>query len=1147
MVFMSFSKKYTNNNPDFDNKDFDFFEEYNKIKSKKKRISFCISYIQNKLSHQFVSAIVGAGFSKNASQEFPDWANLLVDAYVEMSNNPGKRDEGESFEDYKKNVASIIHRRGEPLVASEYERYKGIREALDLYIEERIAKVQKENLNLEVHQEFLNLNWCDVITTNWDCLLEKANERLNVYSLVKNAKDLRVTNKKRIIKIHGSIREKNSKDKYEFDGCFDHLYVITEKDYEKYHINHEGFSNFMKVKMLENSLCLFGFSGTDWNFRFWIKELKRMMSKGGETKNLNPIFLFDVSTEPHDLAEIQFFENNYIIPLKVDEVLNCIDCDLNVKQQGACQKFSHIFKFFAPPKEQLAPELDMCKKGSLLLKNFLNDTSEKAFEKLVDEYPKLPRFGLFNLSYTRVIIRKIQSSLSFVDKWTEKEYLFVYLWCTNNFLSLTHLFKRTQIESIVKRYIREKYYLKYASEFADIVFKYFVDNDDEAGIDSFALCVGRKNDDVVFYYKTQLYIKKLEFQKLNAALTKWTIGKEKEVCPRYLLGKINAMIAFENSRFASPCSEQIYELFEKALDVCGNENDFQLYVFVLLYYKSYLFKTGKKIPNNIQSELDTLRYKKCDYPYDFIEALRCEKKEEPVKPNSKRRIQNTKKISIDNFEELTTERILNFFEYTALPMNFFLSEQNFMLLIEENKAYPDFLVHLFPLAMPYYGRDSDEDFLRCVVPSILRNLDTVQTKCLFERTLQIFENKLRKKEDFRSLCYVMDEFIKRVEGPLQNEYYKIFWENFFCDNGQSSALKELVATGRIWGIYEPFIRVLLNITNEDTCKRILDWLIERKISEKLDAFSGYLSYYDAIISNEKMKSFLKEYFNSPQVMETFAKSMDRSLYLVLDAYALQPSKMKKMAKDYLANNMTLDINPYFVKVCYTPKLKSTLLELITRKNYNIDKSSEWPISEYIYVLCEIGKLNAKELDLICRLISKRILRQIDDARKGDDSLFDWNLERYFEVIKKATLDLHAEEKGSVRECLNLLEPIYKEKSDELLKCDWLNIENGQELRNKFYKAYSFAEFLHKEDRFVRCIRLMLAKIITRDDPIFEAVLQIFVNKCSTDVWRSRLTMDDEVKFYVACLVEKFQKDIPMCYDDLFIKEKISELKRIFGI
>lgn len=1147
MVFMSFSGKYTNNNPDFDNKDFDFFEEYNKIKSKKKQISFCVSYIQNKLKHQFISAIVGAGFSKNAGQQFPDWANLLVDAYIEMCDNLDKRDKNESFEDYKKNVVSIIHRRGEPLVASEYERYKGIREALDLYIEERIAKVQKENLNLEVHQEFLNLNWCDVITTNWDCLLEKANERLNVYSLVKNAKDLRITNKKRIVKIHGSIREKNSKSKYEFDGCFDHLYVITEKDYEKYHENHEGFSNFMKVKMLENSLCLFGFSGTDWNFRFWIKELKRMMSKGGETKNLNPIFLFDVSTEPHDLAEIQFFENNYIIPLKVDDVLNCIGCDLNLKQQSTCQKFSQIFKFFAPPKEQLAPELNEHKKGGLLLKNFLNDTSEKAFEKLISEYPKLPRFGLFNLSYTRVTIRKIQSSLYFVDGWTEKEYLFVYLWCTNNFLSLSHLFTRNQVESIVKRYIREKYYLEYASEFADIVFKYFVDNDDEAGIDSFALNIGRKNDDLVLYHKTKLYIKKLEFQKLHTVLKEWTIGKEREVRPRYLLGKINAMIAFDNSRFASPHSEQIYELMEKALKICNNENDFQLRAFILLYYKSYLFKTGKKIPDDIQSELEALRYRKCDYPYDFLESLRCAENEEPVKPNSKRRFQNTKKISIDNFEELTSERILNFFDYTALPMNFFLSEQNFMFLIEENKAYSDFLMRLFPLAIPYYGRDSDEDFLRCVVPSILRNLDSDQTKYLFERTLLIFESKLQKKEDFRSFCYIMDEFIKRVEKPLQEKYYKIFWEKFFCHDGQQSALENLVQMGRVWGIYEPFIKILLNIANEEICKRILDWVIERKMSEEVDAFSGYLSYYDAIVSNVNMKSFLKNYFNSPQVMRTFAKSINRSLYLILDAYDLQSPEMKKKAKDYLANNMTLDINPYFVKVCYTPKLKSSLLKLIIQKNYNRDKSSEWPISEYLEVLCEIRKLNIKELDLICGLIRKRLQRQIDDARKGIDSLFDWDLERYFEVIKKAALDLHAEKIGSIRDCLDILEPVYKGESNELLRCGWLNIENGQELRNKFYKAFSFAEFLHKEDVFVQCIRLMLAKIITWDDPIFEAVLQIFVNKCSTDVWRSRLTMDDEVKFYVACLVEKFQKDIPMCYDDLFIKEKISELKRIFGI
>jgi len=82
---MKSGKNYTSTYPDFDNREFDFFNEYNIQQKKKNEISFCLAYIQDKLQHQSVSAIVGAGFSKNASSFFPNWAELLTDAYLEMN------------------------------------------------------------------------------------------------------------------------------------------------------------------------------------------------------------------------------------------------------------------------------------------------------------------------------------------------------------------------------------------------------------------------------------------------------------------------------------------------------------------------------------------------------------------------------------------------------------------------------------------------------------------------------------------------------------------------------------------------------------------------------------------------------------------------------------------------------------------------------------------------------------------------------------------------------------------------------------------------------------------------------------------------------------------------------------------------------
>lgn len=1145
------SEKYTNIYPDFESKEFDFFNEFNNQKKKKNEINFCLAYIQNRLQHQSISAIVGAGFSKNANSKFPDWATLLTDAYSEMY--PPPKITTSNNEAYKEEIAKRIRRKGEPSIASEYERFKGMRESLDIYIEKQISKIQSSKLNLDVHQELLNLNWCDIITTNWDCLLEEADKATNLYSLVTNAKDLRINNKKRIIKIHGSIRKNPlAKDSYKFDGCFDHLYIITDTDYINYHINHEGFSNFMRVKMLENSLCLFGFSGNDWNFRFWIKELKRMMTKGGEKKNLNPIFLFDTKRGKHDEDEIQFFENNYIIPLKIDDVLKCINKDIDpkspkVNDQPIREKFSQIFKYFTPKKEKShsIQEPSKYKRERSLLQNFINSTDDNSLIKFIRDYPKLPQFRFINLPYSQLIVRRIQPIFSQIEKWTENEYAFIHSWCINNYFSLSQLFTSIQIKCIINRYIENKYFLKKANKFAELIFKHYVDYGEEKQIDDFAEEIGREKDDLTFYYKSKFFIKKLEYKKLNSLLNKWDIENRIKVNPRFLLGKINALIAFENFRFHSRHSTQIENLFKMALQASNNNEYSQLHTFILLYYASYLRNSGKEYPQNVQSELDSLKSKKCDYPYDFIENLSKKQNSESIQPNSKKRYQNTATLSTDNFWNLSSKRIINFFEYTSLSMYFFLPERDFIKLIENNINQSDFLLYLFPLAIPYYGHSSDEDFLQCVIPAICRNINSTQQNFIFNKIFDIFKAKIENKENPKSYCYMMDELTKRVDNVLQQKYFNYFYKHFFEQKKQQSVLEQLVDKGRVWGIHYPFLNFLTNINDEKIYKQFLDWVIERKLTEGPDAFSGYQSYYDKLLQNTQMNNFLVKYFHSSQIKKKLKQNIDKSMHLILDAYDVQDISVKKLAKKHLSIKMSLSINPYFVKVCYSSKLKSKLLELITTKNYNIESSAEWPICDYIDTLHKTNKLTVKDLCQICQAIKPKIQRQINGTNRDYASLFEWNLDDYYEIIQKVASDLHAEQEESVKGCLDLLSPNYKNNARKILKFDWLNNASNQDFRNNFFKAFSYAEFLHQEDNLIQYIGLTLAKILTQDNHIFEAILQFFTYKCQTNVWKKRITKNKTIQFYAKCLIEKFQNNIPMCYDDLFIKEQVNTLKKIF--
>lgn len=146
--------------------------------------------------------------------------------------------------------------RTDPLrLAEEYRAYFGQQALLDLI---------KKAIHDEAwapgafHQDLLELPWSEVLSTNWDTLLERASVDVNkpVYSIVNRQEDLSSARAPRIVKLHGTI------------GVTDSL-VFTQEDYRKYPLNNAAFINFARQVFIENELCLLGFSGDDPNFLQW--------------------------------------------------------------------------------------------------------------------------------------------------------------------------------------------------------------------------------------------------------------------------------------------------------------------------------------------------------------------------------------------------------------------------------------------------------------------------------------------------------------------------------------------------------------------------------------------------------------------------------------------------------------------------------------------------------------------------------------------------------------------------------------------------------------------------------------------------------------------------------------------------------------
>ena len=206
-----------------------------------------LNEIAERLFSGHAAVMIGSGFSRNAqprsgsSPQFPDWSGL-GDLFYEKLHHK-RPDAGAKY-------LSV------PTLANEVEAALG-RPALDRILSSAIPDQDHEPAAL--HIALLNLPWSDVFTTNYDTLLERACRSVasQKYDIVVNQHDLVYSERPRIVKLHGSLSP----------AC---RLIVTEEDYRRYPEDHAPFVNTVRQALLENTLCLIGFSGDDPNFLQWI-------------------------------------------------------------------------------------------------------------------------------------------------------------------------------------------------------------------------------------------------------------------------------------------------------------------------------------------------------------------------------------------------------------------------------------------------------------------------------------------------------------------------------------------------------------------------------------------------------------------------------------------------------------------------------------------------------------------------------------------------------------------------------------------------------------------------------------------------------------------------------------------------------------
>lgn len=188
-------------------------------------------------------AFVGAGVSRSATPKapgvppFPLWADLAVAMRADLY--PGREDRAPQ---------DALR------LAQEYEQMHGGNE-LHRLITRLVPDGQYDpGPN---HVNLLALPWADVLTTNYDTLLERAARSSGRrYDPVYRVEDLTRTGAPRIVKLHGSLPSHTP-------------LIITEEHFRRYPQTHAPFVSLARTRLAEHAVLLLGFSGDDPNFLSW--------------------------------------------------------------------------------------------------------------------------------------------------------------------------------------------------------------------------------------------------------------------------------------------------------------------------------------------------------------------------------------------------------------------------------------------------------------------------------------------------------------------------------------------------------------------------------------------------------------------------------------------------------------------------------------------------------------------------------------------------------------------------------------------------------------------------------------------------------------------------------------------------------------
>lgn len=235
-------------------------------------MNFESTYIKNIISannNGSLAIFIGAGISKSSETgllKLPSWNDLITDLKHELNDI----DEN----DYLK-VAQLYY-----LAFGEYSYYKKLKN----YFPDHVSPSK-------IHKLILDISPRIILTTNWDCILEKTiEENAYIYDIICSDTDLvKSSLPNKLIKMHGDFKNNNI--------------VFKEDDYINYKFNFPLIENYVKSILSTHTILFIGYSYNDVN-------LKQILNWIKNHSNVRPPMY--LATFKENQTQLKYLENHGI-------------------------------------------------------------------------------------------------------------------------------------------------------------------------------------------------------------------------------------------------------------------------------------------------------------------------------------------------------------------------------------------------------------------------------------------------------------------------------------------------------------------------------------------------------------------------------------------------------------------------------------------------------------------------------------------------------------------------------------------------------------------------------------------------------------------------------------------------------------------